>query len=73
MNTCKNHWWVFSGQCDRVSDNFKSNRDIRLKQEAFYSVISNLNFDIYHVPLNTVLIEITAFKYELTFFEDVEN
>ena len=57
--------------------NLKSKRT--LKQEALYSVMSNFNFDIYHVDFNSSSIDwdiITAFEFELTFLENagyVEN
>ena len=40
--------------------NLKSKRALTLKKEGLYSVMSNLNFGIYHVHFNTVLTEITA-------------
>ena len=49
--------------------NLKSKRALTFKQETLYSVMSNLNFGIYHVHFNTVLTDITAFKFELTFLE----
>ena len=52
-----------------IQHNFKRNRYFTLEQEAFYAVMSTLNFDMCHVHLTTVLTDITAFKVELTFLK----
>ena len=51
-----------------IQYNLKSKRALTLKR-GLYSVMSNLNFGILHVHFNTLLTEITAFKFELTFLE----
>ena len=52
-----------------IQYNLKRKRALAYKQEALYSVMSNLNFGIYHVHFNTVFAEKTTLSFELTFLE----
>ena len=54
--------WPKKKYSSLIQYNLKIKRAITFKQEAFSSVMSNLNFGICHVYFNTVLAEIFGFK-----------
>ena len=54
--------WPKKKYSSLIQYNLKIERAITLKQEAFSSVMCNLNFGICHVYFNTVLAEIFGFE-----------